>query len=97
MKKLGIFFITAFLLMGLACGCRERAELLSCTVTEVYENAVMAICVEEGGGLAEGQKVYVSCETMPQLAPGDVIRVTFSGQAMHSEPMQVVAEKVEKE
>ena len=33
MKKLGIFFITAFLLMGLAAGCRERAERLSCTVT----------------------------------------------------------------
>lgn len=97
MKKLGIFFITAFLLMGLAIGCRERAERLSCTVTEVYDNAVMAICAEEGGGLAEGQKVYVSCETMPQLVPGDIICVTFRGQAMHSEPIQVVAEKIEKE
>ena len=95
MKKWGVIVITAFLLAALLGACKGSGQTLSCTVTEVYENAVMVTCAEESEGFAQGEKVYVSCETMPALAPGDAIRVTFSGQVMISEPAQIVADKIE--
>ncbi len=94
MKKWGNFFITAALLAALLCAC-GAGERLSCTVTEVYDNAVMAVCTEAAGTIGEGQKVYISCESMPELAPGDAILVTYRGEVLLSEPAQIVASKVE--
>lgn len=97
MKKRGCFFMAAILLAATLYACAEKGQTFSCTVTEVYENAIMAVCAEDAGSLMEGQKVYISCETMPALAPDDAVRVTFEGDVMLSEPPQIVALKIEKE
>ena len=89
--------MAAILLAATLYACAEKGQTFSCTVTEVYENAVMAVCAEDAGSLREGQKVYISCETMPALAPDDAVRVTFEGDVMLSEPPQIVALKIEKE
>ena len=97
MKKRGCFFMAAILLAAILCACTEKGHTFSCTVTEVYENAIMAVCAEDAGSLMEGQKVYISCEAMPALAPDDAVQVTFEGDVMLSEPPQIVALKIEKE
>ncbi len=89
--------MAAILLAATLYACAEKGQTFSCTVTEVYENAIMAVCAEDAGSLMEGQKVYISCETMPALAPDDAVRVTFEGDVMLSEPPQIVALKIEKE
>ena len=60
--------MAAILLAATLYACAEKGQTFSCTVTEVYENAIMAVCAEDAGSLMEGQKVYISCETMPALA-----------------------------
>lgn len=89
--------MAAILLAATLYACAEKGQTFSCTVTEVYENAIMAVCAEDAGSLMEGQKVYISCETMPALAPDDAVQVTFEGDVMLSEPPQIVALKIEKE
>ena len=89
--------MAAILLAATLYACAEKGQTFSCTVTEVYENAIMAVCAEDAGSLMEGQTVYISCETMPALAPDDAVRVTFEGDVMLSEPPQIVALKIEKE
>lgn len=98
MRRRGILLITTVLIAGLfiaACGERAAETTISCTVTEVYDNAVMAVCAEQNGTFAEGQRVYVSCETMPELAPGDIISVTFSKQEAAEEFTQILANTIE--
>ena len=95
MKKWGVIFITAFLLAALLGACKGSGQTLSCTVTEVYENAVMVACGGDRAGCGQGGEVSVSCEARPGRAAGDAIRVTFSGQVMISEPAQIVADKIE--
>ena len=93
MKKWGII-IMAILTAASLCACR-RADTLTCTVLEVYDNAFMALCTGEEGPFPEGGRLYVNCKTMPEIRPGDLLRVAFYEPMMLSEPPQIVAKKVE--
>ena len=70
MKKWGVIFITAFLLAALLGACKGSGQTLSCTVTEVYENAVMVTCAEESEGFAQGEKFMFPAKPCPRSRPG---------------------------
>ena len=48
--------MAVLLLAAILCACTEKGHTFSCTVTEVYENAVMAVCAEDAGSLMKGKK-----------------------------------------
>lgn len=87
--------ILLMLLSSVLCSaCGGDAHTLVLDVTEVYENAFMAQVPFEKGAFAQGDKLYVSCENLPALSPGDRVEVLFNGIVMTSEPAQIVADAV---
>ncbi|MBE5784627.1 MAG: hypothetical protein E7330_02385 [Clostridiales bacterium] len=82
-------------LSSLLCsGCLANAPVLLLTVTEVFDDAFMAEVAEESGAFAAGDRVCVSCETLPDLVPGDRVEVAFNGLVMTSEPARIAADAV---